>query len=152
MKLIAIGRLKSGPEKELFERYSKRLRPSLSVVEISPSKGSVYEQKRRDALSLLEHCPDNAIVVVLDEGGKSVGSVQFAENIRGWQESGRPICFIIGGAEGLDKIVLERADRVISFGVMTWPHMLVRVMLAEQIFRAQAINLNHPYHKETRPD
>lgn len=69
-----------------------------------------------------------------------------------WQETGRPLHFLIGGAEGLDGSVIQRADAVISLGAMTWPHMLVRVMIAEQIFRAQAINSNHPYHKDTRPD
>jgi len=67
-------------------------------------------------------------------------------------DSGRPIHFLIGGAEGLDSSVIERADAVLSLGALTWPHMLVRTMIAEQIFRAQAINTGHPYHRDTRPD
>ncbi|GAP23124.1 hypothetical protein GLF_0006 [Gluconobacter frateurii NBRC 101659] len=152
MKLVAIGRLKSGPERELFDRYAGRIRPALTVTELLPSKGSVQEQKRRDAGALLAACPENAFVVALDEGGKTHGSLQFATLLSRWQETGRPLHFLIGGAEGLDGSVIQRADAVISLGAMTWPHMLVRGMIAEQIFRAQAINSNHPYHKDTRPD
>ncbi|MBS1095699.1 23S rRNA (pseudouridine(1915)-N(3))-methyltransferase RlmH [Gluconobacter wancherniae] len=152
MRLVAIGRLKSGPERDLFERYAARLRPALEVTELPPSKGSVLEQKRRDAAALLGACPDNAIVVALDEGGKAPSSLKFAAMMERWQDSGRPIYFLIGGAEGLDSSVIERADAVLSLGALTWPHMLVRTMIAEQIFRAQAINTGHPYHRDTRPD
>ncbi|MBS1089617.1 23S rRNA (pseudouridine(1915)-N(3))-methyltransferase RlmH [Gluconobacter wancherniae] len=152
MRLVAIGRLKSGPERDLFERYAARLRPALEVTELPPSKGSVLEQKRRDAAALLGACPDNAIVVALDEGGKAQSSLKFAAMMERWQDSGRPIYFLIGGAEGLDSSVIERADAVLSLGALTWPHMLVRTMIAEQIFRAQAINTGHPYHRDTRPD
>ncbi|GBD57763.1 23S rRNA (pseudouridine(1915)-N(3))-methyltransferase RlmH [Gluconobacter wancherniae] len=152
MRLVAIGRLKSGPERDLFERYAARLRPALEVTELPPSKGSVLEQKRRDAAALLGACPDNAIVVALDEGGKALSSLKFAAMMERWQDSGRPIHFLIGGAEGLDSSVIERADAVLSLGALTWPHMLVRTMIAEQIFRAQAINTGHPYHRDTRPD
>ncbi|EHH67824.1 23S rRNA (pseudouridine(1915)-N(3))-methyltransferase RlmH [Gluconobacter morbifer] len=152
MKLVAIGRLKAGPERDLFERYAARLRPALDVVELNPSKGSAKEQKRRDAAELLGACPENALVVALDEGGKTPDSSRFAGMMSRWQESGRPVHFIIGGAEGLDRSVIERADAVISLGALTWPHMLVRVMLAEQVFRAQAINSGHPYHRTSRPD
>ncbi|GBR00775.1 23S rRNA (pseudouridine(1915)-N(3))-methyltransferase RlmH [Gluconobacter cerinus] len=152
MKLVAIGRLKSGPERELFDRYAARIRPVLTVTEIAPSKGSVMEQKRKDAAGLLGACPENAFVIALDEGGKTFSSLQFAATFARWQETGRPLYFLIGGAEGLDGSVIQRADAVIALGAMTWPHMLVRVMIAEQVFRAQAINSNHPYHKDSRPD
>lgn len=152
MKLVAIGRLKAGPERELFERYAGRIRPALTVTELAPSKGSVQEQKRKDAAALLGACPDNALIVALDEGGKTPDSLRLAEMLSRWQESGRQIHFLIGGAEGLDSTVIQRADAVISLGKLTWPHMLVRVLIAEQVFRAQSINTGHPYHRESRPD
>ncbi|GBR53991.1 hypothetical protein AA106555_1515 [Neokomagataea thailandica NBRC 106555] len=151
MKLVAVGKLKAGPELALFERYAARLRPALLVQEVPAARGSVIEQKRREAELLLAACPDNAFVVVLDEGGRLFDSPSFSKALTSWQESGRPIHFVIGGAEGLERSVLERADAVMSFGAMTWPHMLVRIMLAEQVFRAQAIATNHPYHKTSRP-
>lgn len=151
MKLVAVGRLKAGPELTLFERYAARLRPVLAVQEVPAARGSVVEQKRREAAALLAACPDNAFVVVLDEGGRVYDSPAFSQAMTNWQGTGRPIHFLIGGAEGLERSVLDRADAVMSFGSMTWPHMLVRIMLAEQVFRAQAIATNHPYHKNSRP-
>lgn len=151
MKLIAVGRLKAGPERDLLERYQARLRPKLEVVEVAQGRGAPAEQKRREAEALLAACPDNAFLVVLDEGGKLVDSLTFSSQLRGWQESGRPVCFMIGGAEGFDATVIRRADALFSLGKLTWPHMLVRVLLAEQLFRAQAIQSGHPYHKAGRP-
>ncbi|QHI94951.1 23S rRNA (pseudouridine(1915)-N(3))-methyltransferase RlmH [Aristophania vespae] len=152
MKLIAVGRLKDGAERDLLTRYQKRLRPKLDLVEVPQAKGAALEQKRREADSLLAACPDNAFIVALDEGGRNLSSTEFAANLQNWTVSGKEICFLIGGAEGLDSAVTHRADLLISFGSMTWPHMLVRVLLAEQIFRAQCINNGHPYHRAGRPD
>lgn len=151
MKLIAVGKLKAGPERDLLTRYLGRLRPTLSVVEVAQGRGSPQEQKRREAEALLAACPQNAFIVALDEGGKVIDSPTLAEQFRHWQEAGRPIYFLIGGAEGLDRAVIQRADALLSLGKLTWPHMLVRVMLAEQLFRAQAILSGHPYHKAGRP-
>lgn len=152
MKLIAVGKLKEGPERALLSRYQKRLRPGLEIIEIPQAKGSPLEQKRREADALLGACPSNAYIIALDEGGKSFSSTGFAEILQKWSETGRDICFLIGGAEGLDNSVTNRADQIISFGVMTWPHMLVRILLAEQLFRAQSIQKGHPYHRAGRPD
>lgn len=152
MKLIAVGKLKKGPECDLFLRYQKRLHPQLEVIEVSQAKGSSLEQKRREAEALLGNCPSNSYVIALDEGGKSFSSISFSESMKNFAETGREICFLIGGAEGLDSSVTNRADQIISFGIMTWPHMLVRVLLAEQLFRAQSIQRNHPYHRTGRPD
>ncbi|MCX5614457.1 23S rRNA (pseudouridine(1915)-N(3))-methyltransferase RlmH [Bombella saccharophila] len=151
MKLIAVGKLKAGPEQELLARYRARLRPKLEVVEVPQGRGSPTEQKRREAEALLAACPDNAFVIVLDEGGPLMDSPVFAAKLQQWQETGRLVCFMIGGAEGLDAAIIQRADALFSLGKLTWPHMLVRVMLAEQLFRAQAIQTGHPYHKAGRP-
>ncbi|MXV43674.1 23S rRNA (pseudouridine(1915)-N(3))-methyltransferase RlmH [Saccharibacter sp. 17.LH.SD] len=151
MKLIAVGKLKAGPERDLLTRYLGRLRPKLDIIEVAQGRGSSQEQKRREAELLLSECPGNAFVIALDEGGGLKDSVGFSKDYQRWQETGRPLCFLIGGAEGLDISVIRRADALLSLGKLTWPHMLVRVMLSEQLFRAQAIASGHPYHKAGRP-
>ncbi len=148
MHLIAVGRLRDGPERALFDRYDVRLRPTLTVVEIAEARGSAAEMKRREAAGLLAAVPKDGVVVALDLGGIVLDSVEFGERLAAW---GRGACFVIGGAEGLDRSVLVRADFVLSLGAMTWPHILVRVMLAEQLYRAQAIAAGHPYHRAGRP-
>jgi 23S rRNA (pseudouridine1915-N3)-methyltransferase len=151
MHLIAIGRLRDGPEAALFDRYNTRLRPKLMVMELPEGRGSPSELKRREAAALLAAIPRNTYVVAMDIGGQALDSPGLAAKLDMWLVSGRPPCFLIGGAEGLDAAVLERADFVLSFGAMTWPHFLVRAMLAEQLYRARAISAGHPYHREGRP-
>ncbi|WP_048846366.1 23S rRNA (pseudouridine(1915)-N(3))-methyltransferase RlmH [Tanticharoenia sakaeratensis] len=151
MRIAAIGRMKSGPERELFDRYAVRVRPKLDLVEIPDARGAVAEVRRRESAALLAACPDNAIVVALDEGGRTPDSMAFAGLLDRWIEAARPLCFLIGGAEGMDASVIARADATLSLGPMTWPHMMVRVMLAEQLYRARAISAGHPYHRAARP-
>ncbi|HEY2133635.1 MAG TPA: 23S rRNA (pseudouridine(1915)-N(3))-methyltransferase RlmH [Acetobacteraceae bacterium] len=151
MLLLAVGRIGRGPEAELFARYADRLRPKLAVTEIAEARGSAAEIKRREAAALLAALPQGAFAVALDLGGAVPDSEGLATLLTGWLDRGKPIAFIIGGAEGLDASVIARADHVLSLGKPTWPHMLVRVMLAEQLFRARAIATNHPYHRAGRP-
>jgi len=151
LRLIAVGRIGSGPEAELFARYAARLRPPLKVTELAEGRGSAAEIKRREADAILAGLHPSAFAVALDLGGSVPTSEAFAAGLTGWIESARPVCFIIGGAEGLDARVIARADAILSFGALTWPHMLVRVMLAEQLFRARAIASGHPYHRAGRP-
>jgi 23S rRNA (pseudouridine1915-N3)-methyltransferase len=151
LRLIAVGKLRAGPELALFDRYNGRLRPKLSVVEVAEGAGAPAEMKRREAALLLALVPAAAFVVALDLGAPAIGSEAFAKKLEAWRALGRDLCFLVGGAEGLDAAVLARADFVLSLGALTWPHMLVRVMLAEQIFRAQAILAGHPYHRGGRP-
>jgi len=151
MHLIAIGRLRGGPESELFERYNTRLRPRLTVVELPEQRGTPAVVKQKEAAALLTALPRDAFVVPLDLGGSAFGSEAFAGRLSLWSGQSRPICFLIGGAEGLDASVIRRADHVLSLGAMTWPHFLVRAMLAEQLYRAQAILQGHPYHRTSRP-
>ena len=148
--LIAVGRMKAGPERALFDHYAGRLSepPKLHEVE---EKRSLPSDKRKasEASLLLGRVPDGAIVVAMDERGKTVSSVAFAQKIGAWQDEGfRDIAFLIGGADGLDKTVRQKAHLTLSLGDMTWPHMLVRGLLAEQIYRAHAILSGHPYHRE----
>jgi 23S rRNA (pseudouridine1915-N3)-methyltransferase len=148
---MAIGRMGRGPEADLFERYATRLRPSLAVTELAEGRGSAGEIKRREGEALLAGLPANSFLVALDLGAKPIDSPAFSALTTKWLEMARPIVFAIGGAEGFDGPVLARADHILSLGVLTWPHMLVRVMLAEQLYRARAIATGHPYHRSGRP-
>ncbi|HTR16624.1 MAG TPA: 23S rRNA (pseudouridine(1915)-N(3))-methyltransferase RlmH, partial [Acetobacteraceae bacterium] len=139
MRLIAVGKLRDGPEAELFARYNARLRPPLAVTEIPEARGAPAEIKRREGEAILAALPPSAFAVALDLGGEAVDSERLARLVETWLGLSRPLCFLIGGAEGLSRPVLERADYALSFGALTWPHMLVRVLLAEQLFRARAI-------------
>ncbi len=151
MQLIAVGRLRDGPEAELFARFNARLRPAMSLTEIPEGRGAPAEVKRREGAALLAALPDNAFVVALDQGGEMPDSLRFATLLERWLGSSRRVCFLIGGAEGLDGPVVARADAVLSLSPMTWPHFLVRAMLAEQVFRARSIASGHPYHRAGRP-
>jgi 23S rRNA (pseudouridine1915-N3)-methyltransferase len=151
MRLIAVGKLRPGPERALFERYSTRLRPPLTVTEVPDGAGAPAEAKRREAAALLGALPAEAFVVALDLGGEALGSDGLARSLERWLGRRPTLCWLIGGAEGLDAAVLARADHRVSLGPMTWPHMLVRVMLAEQLYRAQSILSGHPYHRAGRP-
>lgn len=151
MNLIAIGRMRAGPEAELFARYNTRLRPALTVTELPDGHGAPAEIKRREGAALLAALPQNAFAVALDGGGTAPDSVMLAAMLDRWLGLGRPLAFMIGGAEGLDAPVLARADAALSLGALTWPHMLVRVMLAEQLYRARSISAGHPYHRAGRP-
>jgi len=151
MNLIAIGRLSNGPEAELFDRYNTRLRPRLTVTEIPEGRGTPAVVKRREAAALLDALPKGAFVISLDLGGQALGSETFSQRLGQWAELSRPVCFVIGGAEGLEASVISRSDYLLSLGTMTWPHFLVRAMLAEQVYRAQAISQGHPYHRAGRP-
>jgi 23S rRNA (pseudouridine1915-N3)-methyltransferase len=152
MHLIAIGRLRSGPEAELFDRYNTRLRPRLTVIELPEERGTPPVIKRREAAALLSAVPRDAFVVSLDLGGQVMSSEAFASRLGQWSGLSRPVSFLIGGAEGLDASVIRRADQVLSLGAMTWPHFVVRALLAEQLYRAQAIQQGHPYHRAGRPE
>lgn len=151
MRLIAIGKQRAGPEAALFDRYSTRLRPGLTLTELPDGTGAPAEIRRREAAALLAALPDTALAVALDLGAPCPGSDGLARLLERWLGAGRPLCFLIGGAEGLDATVIARADHALSLGPMTWPHLLVRPMLAEQLYRAQAILSGHPYHRAGRP-
>ena len=146
-----MGRLRPGPEADLFARYNARLRPKLAVTEIPEATGAPAEIKRRESAALLAALADDSFAVALDLGGAAPTSETLAALLTGWHESGRKPAFLIGGAEGLGAPVLKRANHVLSLGPLTWPHMLVRVLLAEQLYRAQAISAGHPYHRAGRP-
>ena len=148
--IIAIGRWKRGPERDLFEHYAKRLSPPLELREFEERKKFPLDQlKNKEAELLLSAIPKGARVVVLDGSGKALSSVALAKRIGDWRDTGtRQIAWLIGGADGHAKTVLQAADLSLSLGHQTWPHLLVRAMLAEQLFRVQSILSGHPYHRE----
>ncbi|HET6238697.1 MAG TPA: 23S rRNA (pseudouridine(1915)-N(3))-methyltransferase RlmH [Acetobacteraceae bacterium] len=152
LRVIAIGRVKDAPEAALFTRYADRMRPKLVLTEIPEARGAPVQVKRREGVALLGALPSAAFTVALDQGGDMPDSPRLAVLMERWLTLGRPVCFLIGGAEGLDAAVLARADVTLSFGALTWPHFLVRAMLAEQLYRARAIAGGHPYHRAGRPD
>jgi 23S rRNA (pseudouridine1915-N3)-methyltransferase len=149
IEILAIGRARAGPERELYQTYADRIRWPLVLRELEEKKRlPPAEMKVREGALLLEALPLEAAAVALDEGGKELSSEQFAKQLGRWRDDGRAtIAFVIGGADGLSVPVRDRADLLIAFGRQTWPHMLVRAMLAEQIYRAQQILAGHPYHR-----
>jgi 23S rRNA (pseudouridine1915-N3)-methyltransferase len=152
VRLLAIGKAGGkGPEAEIFARYAKRIKPALTLVEFADGVGSAAEIKRREAEALLGALKPGEFLIALDQDGAAPDSVAFSRLLAGWQERSKNLVFAIGGAEGFDAAIIARAGTKLSLGALTWPHMLVRVMLAEQIYRAQMILAGHPYHRAGRP-
>ena len=147
--IVAVGRWKAGPEKALYGLYEKRIQPQLQLKEVGEKKRlSGADLTRSEGQLLLNAVPDGARIVVLDRIGKGLSSRALAETLDRWRDDGvRSTAFVIGGADGLDQAVLQHADLKLSLGPQTWPHMMVRAMLAEQLYRAQAILSGHPYHR-----
>lgn len=150
IQIAAIGRARSGPEAALFEHFSQRINTwpfELRELELKRNVAAGQASNAEGEL-LLSSLPDGAHVMVLDEGGKQLSSEEFAQHLGALQDDGcREIVFLIGGADGHSRAVLDRADRKMAFGRNTWPHMLVRGLLAEQVYRAQQILAGHPYHR-----
>lgn len=149
IEILAIGRARAGPERALYQTYADRIRWPLTLRELEEKRRlPPAELKAREAAMLLEALPRDAAVVALDETGNDISSQKIAERLGRWQDEGRAaVAFVIGGADGLTDEVRSRADLLLSLGRQTWPHMLVRAMLAEQIYRAQQILAGHPYHR-----
>jgi len=150
MRLViaAVSRIRPGPERDIYEYYAGRLTWKLSVVEIDSRRVNSDQRRSYEGDRLLAAIPDGAMVVALDETGQDINSAAFATRLADWRDRGiATVAFLIGGAEGLDNRVLDRADLVVAFGRQTWPHLLVRGMLAEQLYRAQQIIAGHPYHR-----
>jgi len=149
INIIAVGRQKTGPLKALETFYAERIRLPLTIREVEERrKLSPAELKRREGELIRAALPKGAIVVALDGGGKALTSLAFAEQLGAWRDADANLAFVIGGAEGLDDSILAGAQRTLSLGTMTWPHLLARAMLLEQIYRAQQILAGHPYHRE----
>lgn len=155
--ILAVGRLKDGPERQLVDRYIERAKSvgkqlgfgDVSVRELPESRAKQSEQrKKEEADAILALVQEGAVLVFLDERGKSLTSEKFAHHMGDWRDNGARDCwFVIGGADGLDKDLRQRGKLTLNFSNLTWPHQIVRIMLAEQIYRAMTILSGHPYHR-----
>ncbi|HLG45770.1 MAG TPA: 23S rRNA (pseudouridine(1915)-N(3))-methyltransferase RlmH [Reyranella sp.] len=149
LTIACIGRAGRGPERDLYEHYAGRIRWPLTLRELEEKKKlPPAELVRREGELLLGAVPDRAVLVALDRRGKVVDSETFAQRLARWRDDGvADVAFLIGGADGHGEPLLQKASLVLSFGAMTWPHLLARAMLAEQIYRAQQLLAGHPYHR-----
>jgi 23S rRNA (pseudouridine1915-N3)-methyltransferase len=153
VQICAVGRLRAGAELDLIKDYAQRFDRTgralglgpLTIIEVEDKKGGGMAA---EAKLLASAIPKGAAVCVLDERGKLVSSPEFAEKLAGFRDTGTSdLTFIIGGADGIAKDLRARADMALSFGKMVWPHMLARVMLSEQLYRAASILAGAPYHR-----
>ncbi len=148
-----VGRLRAGPERDLIDDYLMRFDRTGRPLGLGPALEHEVEDKKNAGMTaeadlLARAVPSGAVVVTLDERGKLLTSPDFAAHLARWRDAGRQdLAFVIGGADGIDPALRARADFSISFGAMVWPHMLVRVMLAEQLYRAATILGGGPYHR-----
>ena len=157
LHLIAVGRMKAGPERELAERYAKRLAASArplgmdwrGVTELAEARDTKAEARRdAEAAAILGKLDSGARVVALDERGEQPGSEAFAGLVGRFRDDGAPsLVLAIGGPDGHGAAIRERADALVAFGRLTWPHQIVRVMALEQLYRATTILAGHPYHR-----
>ena len=148
--LLAIGRLRRGPLYDVQALYAGRLAPPVTIIELEEKRRlPPAALKLREAELILAARPAGVRLVALDQKGAAWTSRDFADRIASWRDGGAgALAFAIGGAEGLGPAVIESADAVISLGPMTWPHLFVRGMLLEQLYRAQQIHAGHPYHRD----
>jgi 23S rRNA (pseudouridine1915-N3)-methyltransferase len=156
LAVVAIGRVKAGPDRELAERYRERAAKagralgfkSVDVIELAESRAQrAGDRMVEEAAALAKSLAGDCVCVALDGGGIAQTSEAFATQLGAWRDSGRDVFFVIGGADGLSAELRQRADMALSFGKATWPHQLVRIMLLEQLYRAVTILSGHPYHR-----
>lgn len=151
--ICAAGRLRAGPERVLIDDYKQRFDRTGRALSLGPLTEHEVEDKKgggmaAEAVLLRRAIPDGACIVTLDERGRLMTSPDFAALLAGWRDGGQQdVAFVIGGADGIDAGLRAAADASLSFGQMVWPHMLVRVLLAEQLYRAASILAGGPYHR-----
>lgn len=151
--ILAVGRLRAGPEADLVRDYLDRFDKTGRALGLGPARVIEVEDKKNagraaEGALLARALPDGAAIVALDERGRTLTSPEFAATLARWRDAGRSeVAFILGGADGIEPALRDRADLVLSFGAMVWPHMLARVMLSEQIYRAATILSGSPYHR-----
>ncbi len=153
ISICAVGRLRAGPEKTLIDDYLTRFDRTGRSLGLGPARVVEVEDKKNggmgnEAVLLRKSLPKGAVICALDERGKTLSSPEFAAKLERWRDAGRQeLALIVGGANGIDPALRAEADFAISLGAMVWPHMLVRVMLAEQLYRAATILSGGPYHR-----
>ncbi|MBM1817462.1 23S rRNA (pseudouridine(1915)-N(3))-methyltransferase RlmH [Pseudosulfitobacter pseudonitzschiae] len=152
--IIAVGRLRGGPEADLISDYLARFDRTGRALSLGPAQVVEVDDRKGGGMAaeaelLRRAVPKGALLAVMDERGRVESSPKFAERLAGWRDGGRSdLALVIGGADGIDPSLRAEADFALSFGAMVWPHMLVRVMLAEQLYRAASILAGAPYHRD----
>ena len=153
LRICAVGRLRAGPERALVDDYLERLNRTGRPLGLGPATEAEVEDRRgggvtAEGAALARAIPEGAALAVLDERGQMLTSPALADRLARWRDEGQgDAAFVIGGADGVDPALRARADLVLSLGPMVWPHMLARVMLAEQLYRAATILAGGPYHR-----
>ncbi len=149
LTVACIGRATRGPERDLYDHYASRIRWPLTLRELEEKRKLPPGQlMQREGELLLQAVPAGSMLVALDRRGKVLDSQAFADRLGRWRDdSVSDVAFLVGGADGHAEPLLKKASLVLSFGAMTWPHMLARAMLAEQIYRCQQLLAGHPYHR-----
>lgn len=158
ISLLVIGRLKSGPETELFQKYFDRAKKSGAqigldfgkIIEFAESRQESADlRKKEEAEKILAATPPASTLICLDERGDNISSQKFSHSIMSMRDDGVPeLCFVIGGPDGLSAELRHKAKRNIAFGKLTYPHMIMRMLLVEQLYRSITIATGHPYHRE----
>jgi 23S rRNA (pseudouridine1915-N3)-methyltransferase len=161
LAIVAVGRLKNGPERELVDRYRERIEGTsralgftgFEMIELPESRARREADRRAEEAAAILARVGAGPVVAFDEHGKTPASDAFAEKLRRWRDEGRAnVAFVIGGADGLDPAIQDRADWIVSFGALTIPHQIVRALVAEQVYRSLTILSGHPYHRAGHDD
>ncbi len=149
LTIAAVGRATRGPERDLYQHYAGRIRWPLALREVEEKrKLPAARLIEREGELLLAAAPDRALLVALDRRGTQLASDAFARQLQAWRDRGiGDVAFLIGGADGHGEALLKKVSLALSFGAMTWPHLLARALLAEQIYRAQQLAAGHPYHR-----
>ena len=151
--ICAVGRLRAGPERDLINDYLTRFDRTGRALGLGPASVHEVEDRKGGGMQaeagLLERAiPNGAVIVAMDERGNTLTSPKFSNRLAAWRDQGRgDVAFVIGGADGIAPDLRDRADLKLSFGPMVWPHMLARVMLSEQLYRAATILAGSPYHR-----
>lgn len=149
LMIIAVGRMKQSPERELLRHYLGRITWDMDLREVEEKKSLPPAQMiAREGELLRAAIPKDARIIALDNGGRALTSPDLANRLSQWRDDADyPIVFLIGGADGLERSLVKQANLVMSFGAVTWPHMLMRALVTEQIYRSQQILAGHPYHR-----
>jgi 23S rRNA (pseudouridine1915-N3)-methyltransferase len=159
LSLVAVGRLKAGPERELAERYRARaealgrtLGVAVEIAELPESRARRESERVAEEAEAILRRAGAAALVLFDERGRSLTSEAFADNVDGWREAGRPVALVVGGPDGVAPSLRDKAELVLSFGALSLPHQLVRVLVLEQVYRSLTILAGHPYHRAGRDE
>lgn len=147
--IICIARAKKSPHVELINDYQKRIQWPLNIIECESKEQNPQKKQQDEADKIKKHLKNDAVIIAMDERGKTFSSRKFSKKMQKFQNDGlTQIQFVIGGADGLTEEIRQNATLLLAFGEQTWPHLLARVMLLEQIYRSQQILAGHPYHRD----